>query len=191
MIAEPIRIRRKNAFNLFREGQKLTSFDEFPMLRPDVDPQLHVSNNKVDQPFYLICEKDTVLAQMTGQARIAFREGSVRYFDLSPGDFVYVPGGTAHRILTLELGLQIRYKAREPGLEAVVWYCEKCGSELDRFVWNVGETSSQAGYHHACLRHNEDVARRRCLICDLELPPVDLGAFRWKAIADSLSHDNS
>src|SRR5689334_4342042 len=98
-MSNAVSTRRKNRFNLLREAAKLASFDEFPMLRPEVDPQLHLSHNEVDQPFYLVCEKDTVIAQFSGHSRIDLKEGSVRYFDLTAGDYVYVPGGIPHRIL--------------------------------------------------------------------------------------------
>src|SRR5262245_48010997 len=123
-MSEAVTTRRKNALNLFREAKKLVSFDEFPLLRPEVDPQLHASHNSADQPFYLTCEKDTLLVQMSGRARVSFREGGVRYFEMGPGDYVYVPGGVPHTVATHEAGVVFRYKAREPGLEQVDWYCD-------------------------------------------------------------------
>lgn len=185
----PVRTRRKNAFNLFREAQKLASFDEFPMLRPEIDPQLHLSRNEVDQPFHLICQKDTVVAQVSGSARVMFSDGPVRYFDLQPGDFVYVPGGVAHRILTTDAGEQFRYKAREPGLEGAVWYCDNCGEEFDRHIWDANAKSSQSGYQFACERHNTEEERRRCSVCGTTHDLVDLAPFRWKTVADALSLD--
>ena len=50
VVSQRVTTRRKNSFNLFREASKLASFDEFPMLRPEVDPQLTLSSNSVDQP---------------------------------------------------------------------------------------------------------------------------------------------
>lgn len=182
--------RRKNSFNIFREASKLESFDEFPMLRPEVDPQLTLSNNSVDQPFFLVCEKDSVIAQASGKAQVIFHDGPVRYFDLVPGDFVYVPGGTAHRVLTREPGNQLRYKAREAGSEAVVWYCDNCSAEVDRHSWSAGEHASQAGYLTACERHNGETARRTCSQCGHSHSAVDLAAFRWRAIAEALAQDD-
>ncbi|HEV2574887.1 MAG TPA: hypothetical protein VGU72_24360 [Beijerinckiaceae bacterium] len=186
-ITQRVTTRRKNSFNLFREAAKLASFDEFPMLRPEVDPQLTLSSNFVDQPFFLVCEKDSVIAQASGRAQVVFHEGPVRYFDLVPGDFVYVPGGTAHRILTKEPGNQLRYKAREPGLETVVWYCDSCSHEMDRQSWNASDQASQAGYAAACERHNGETARRTCSHCGHAHAAVDLSAFRWPAIAAALA----
>lgn len=179
--------RRKNAFNLFREGAKLASFDEFPLLRPEIDPQLHLSRNEVDQPFHLICQKDTVIALASGAARVLFSAGSVRYFDLECGDFAYVPGGVAHRVLTQQPGILLRYKASDPGLEAAAWYCEKCGAELDRHVWDVSRQLPQLGYQFACERFNREIRRRTCISCDAVHASIDLGPFRWSAVAEALS----
>src|SRR6185312_11278829 len=95
-----------------------------------IDPQLHLSRNRVKQPFFLICEQDTMLAQMSGEARVEFRAGPVRYFDMTVGDFVYVPAGTPHRIVPKTESVHLRYKAEKPGLEAVAWYSEATGRHL-------------------------------------------------------------
>ncbi|WP_324698853.1 hypothetical protein [Novosphingobium sp. RL4] len=182
----PVRTRRKNAFNIYREAEKLASFDEFPMLRPEVDPQVHLSKNDVDQPFHLACEKDTVLAQMSGKSRVIFADGSVRFFDLVPGEFAYVPAGYAHRILTVEPGAVIRYKAQKPGNESIIWYCSSCDAEVHRFDWQADEAPVQQGYVEACQEFNADVKHRTCGGCGTELPPVDLTAFRWDAISAKL-----
>lgn len=183
--------RRKNAFNLFREVGKLSSFDEFPMLRPEIDPQVHLSRNTVDQPFHLLCEKDTVLAQFSGRTRLVFRDGAVRYFDLDPGDYVYVPAGRAHRVLTLEAGAVLRYKAARPGAEAAVWYCETCGEELDRHVFDADAGPVQAGYQFAAERHNAEPERRFCAACGAVHDPIDLSPFRWSAVAEALVADDA
>ena len=128
-----------------------------------------------------------MIAQASGRAQVVFHEGPVRYFDLVPGDFVYIPGGTAHRILTKEPGNQLRYKAREPGSETVVWYCDSCSHEMDRHSWNAGEQSPQAGYAAACERHNGETVRRTCSHCGHTHAAVDLGAFRWPAVAAALA----
>lgn len=184
---QSIRTRRKNAFNLYKEAKKLQSFDEFPMLRPEVDPQLHVSCNNVDQPFHLTCEKDTVLMQSSGSSRVEFVDGPVRYFNLHRGDFVYVPAGLAHRVKTLSHGILIRYKARKPGTETSLWYCVDCQTELFRHEFNADDFPAQQGYQDACAQYNADEAHRRCPSCDALHPPVDLSPFRWSAIAQRLS----
>ena len=185
-MSAPVRTRRKNGFNIFREAQKLSSFDEFPMLRPEVDPQLHLSRNEVDQPFHLVCEKDTVLAQFSGESRVEFANGSVRFFDMGRGDFVYVPAGAAHRLLTVETGVVARYKASAPGAETIIWYCDGCGGEISRHEGNATQAPAQQLYQEACEAFNGDAARRRCGACGSEHVPVDLSPFRWQAVADKL-----
>lgn len=180
-------LRRKNRLNLLREGRKLRSFDEYPVLRPEVDPQVHASSNQVDQPFYLVCEKDTVIAQVRGASRILFRDESVNHFDTEPGDFVYVPGGAAHRVLTRTAGEMIRYKAQQPGTEAVLWSCENCGRELDHHVWDNRQVLAQTAYQAACERFNDDEDRRRCEACGTVHPPIDLAPFQWDRVAQTLA----
>ncbi len=186
MSLRQLRIRRKNNLNLLRESEKLESFDEFPVLRPEIDPQVHASRNTVDQPFLLTLGKDSVIAQLTGASRLEFADGPVRYFDLDPGDFVYVPGGTVHRILTTEPGVQIRYKARAPGNEALSWNCLACGVELDRFDVIEDGRPVQFAYDAATRRFNEDSDRRQCRNCGSEHPEIDLSPFRWAVVADHL-----
>ncbi len=49
----------------------------------------------------------------------------MNYVTLALGDFLYVPGGTPHRIVPTEPSIQMRYKASHPGLEAVAWYSDR------------------------------------------------------------------
>jgi hypothetical protein len=187
-MTEPLKApRRKNRFNIFKEAERLGSFDEYPLLTPEVDPQVHLSNNSVDQPFFLVCEKDSVLTQFGGSARVVLQQGAVRYADLGPGDYLYIPGGIPHRILTTAPGEQLRYKARDPGKEGVEWYCENCGELADRFVWDTKTTPSQAGYLAGTLRWNHESDRRRCGRCGRAHEPIDLSPFRWEAIVLALA----
>lgn len=184
-----ISLRRKNRLNLFREAEKLASFDEFPVLRPEVDPQIHLSRNTIDQPFYLICEKDTVIALWSGAARVLFRDENVLHHDLIEGDFVYVPAGTPHRIITTEPHHLLRYKATRPGREAVVWYCGSCQSELDYMVGDASARPCQEIYQAACERHNAEPDRRSCKTCGAAAPAIDLSPFRWTAVAQAVAED--
>jgi 3-hydroxyanthranilate 3,4-dioxygenase len=179
-----IEIRRKNQLNLFREKAKYHDYDEAPLLKEDVDPQLHASLNTVDQPFYLICEKDTVLAAVSGSAKVVFRDASIRYFELGPGDHVYVPGGIPHRIECSQESLHLRYKARVSGLEAIAWFCESCGNEVDRYTWDNAKQSPQAGYRIGSNRFNADASRRVCSHCGVAHAPLDLTRFRWDQFPD-------
>lgn len=186
-MTDRVTTRRKNAFNMFKEGRKLGSFDEFPVLLPDVDPQLHLSHNSVDQPFHLMLEQDSVLCQAEGRSCVEFTAGPVRFFDLDTGDFVYVPGGTPHRIRTVEPGTMFRYKSRQPGREAALWHCDRCGNEVDRFIWSTGDKPSQSGFQAACEHHNAAAERRLCGRCGTAHDPVDLSHFRWSAVAEALA----
>lgn len=182
-------IRRKNSLNLFREASRLQPFDEFPVLRPEVDPQLHVSHGGIDQPFHLICAKDSMIALVSGRASVHFADASVRRFDLEPGDYVYVPAGVPHRITVREAGIQLRYKARESGLEAVAWLCHGCGSELGRHIWDNAVSQSQQEYLQACNQFNASAEGRRCPRCGEVHAEVDTRQFRWAEIAALLRDD--
>lgn len=186
MSSEPLRIRRKNNFNLVREAKKLGSFDDFPMLRPEVDPQIHASANTVDQPFFLSGQKDMVLGQFTGETRVEFVEGPVRYFDLVPGEYAYIPAGAQHRIFATKPGTQVRYKAREPGSETVTFRCETCGKPLFSHSFDATQAPAQAGYQAACEAFNADEEKRICASCGDEAEPVALDQFRWSRVAATL-----
>ena len=176
-------MRRKNNFDTFKEAALRQSYDEMPMLELGIDPQLHLSRNRVKQPFFLICEQDTMLAQMSGEARVEFRAGPVRYFDMTVGDFVYVPAGTPHRIVPKTESVHLRYKAEKPGLEAVAWYSEATGQEISRVTWDCAEELSQEAYLRACNAFNADAKLRTCPVSGAVLPAIDLGTFAWEAVA--------
>lgn len=158
-------MRRKNRFDTFKEAPQRGSYDEFPMLELGIDPQVHLSRNTVPQPFFLICEQDTVLAQTAGEARIEFRDSSVNYFNTALGDYVYVPGGTPHRIVPKTESIHLRYKAADPGLEAVAWY-SSTGEEIARVTWDCADELPQEAY----LRASRDRG-------------IDVSAFRWAEVA--------
>ncbi|MGC4028384.1 MAG: hypothetical protein QM696_05910 [Steroidobacteraceae bacterium] len=187
-MTQPVRTRRKNKFNFVKEAERLESFDEFPMLRPEVDPQLHISRNHVDQPFFLRCQKDSVIAQPTGSSRIEFTDGPIRYFDTEPGDYVYVPAGYAHRVRTQRSGILLRYKARDYGSETVEWHCQKCGATL--FSHTISEGPVQSGYVIACDTFNASPANRTCAACGEVHAPVDLSPFRWSQVAEALAAES-
>ena len=180
---------RKDRFMAFDEAAKRGPFDEFPMFPPGIDPQIHVSRNDRAQPFHLICEHDTVLVNMSGEGRVEFPVGPARYHTLVPGDFVYVPGGTPHRILPDGECVQLRYRAEHPGLEAVAWFCESCGTEIARDVWDSESELPQEGYLRACGAFNADAARRTCDDCGHVHPEIGLGQFRWESVAAEVRDD--
>ena len=176
---------RKRMLSTFREAQKRGPYDEYPVLPADVDPQLHLGKNDHQQPFFLICEKDTVIAQFTGEGMVEFRGSSVNFFSLEPGDNVYVPGGTPHRFSPKTESIQYRYKAAQPGLEGVAWYCEECASELVRVIWDTKAELPQEGYLRACEQFNGNQDQRTCP-CGAVHPEIDLTPYNWHAVAAEL-----
>jgi len=182
---------RKNHFLAFDEAAKHGPYDEYPMLPAGIDPQIHLSRNDRPQPFHLICEHDTVLVTMSGSGRVEFAEGPVRYHTLAPGDFVYVPAGTAHRILPEEECVHLRYKPECPGLEAIAWYCDNCGTEMTRETWDTAVEVSQQAYDRICRAHNVDAASRICGDCGAQHPEIDMSPYSWDKIAAEIREESA
>jgi len=176
-------MRRKNRLEIYKEAPSRGPYDECPMLELGIDPQLHLSRNAVPQPFFLVCEQDTVIAQMSGTARIEFRDSAVNYFDMALGDFAYIPGGTPHRIAPKAESIHLRYKASAPGLEAVAWYSDKTREELSRITWDCAAELPQEAYLRACRAFNADPKMRTCPTTGAVLPQIDLAPFRWAELA--------
>jgi 3-hydroxyanthranilate 3,4-dioxygenase len=179
-------MRRKNRFETYREAPDRGPYDELPMLELGIDPQVHLSRNDRLQPFFLICEQDTVLVQMSGEGRIEFRNSPVNYFNLVMGDFVYVPGGTPHRIAPRTESVQLRYKAEHAGLEGVAWYSARTGEEISRVVWDTAKELPQEGYLRACRSFNADRTMRTCKATGEVLPEIDLSPYRWAEAATAV-----
>lgn len=179
-------LKRKKTFRVFREAKKLGPYDERPMLPADVQLQIFLSRNDRPQPFFLICEKDSLLMVFSGTGRVEFKHTSVHWFPLAPADHVYVPAGAATRLLPETESVIMRYKAREAGLEGVAWYCERCGGELHRHVFDTAQTVPQAGYLAGTQAFNADEALRRCGTCAAVHPSVDLEGYRWEQLAADL-----
>jgi hypothetical protein len=117
---------------------------------------------------------------------VAFAEGPVRYFTLEPGDYVYVPAGTPHQIRPRTESVQLRYKARAPGLEGVAWYCPTCGAEVAREEWDTAQELPQDASWRISQAFNADAARRTCARCGTEHPPADLTGIRWPETAAAI-----
>ncbi|WCP16018.1 hypothetical protein sphantq_04510 (plasmid) [Sphingobium sp. AntQ-1] len=160
-------------------SSRIRPHEEVPILLENIDPQVHVSLLDRDQPYYLVCEKDTVIVLLSGSAKVNFRDSSVNWFDMRPSDHVYVPAWTPHRIMLGEAGLYYRYKAREAGVEGLLWYCDSCGSPVHQQVWRTGSELPSSAYATAIEAFNADEDGRRCKSCDIVLPPVDLADLRW------------
>ncbi|MDX3101905.1 hypothetical protein ACIBO5_48875 [Nonomuraea angiospora] len=180
-------MKRRRMLHALKAAQELGNYAEMPILPADVDPQAHLSRNTVMQPFWLICSKDTVLVQMSGTAVVHLKDSSVNRFSTEIGDHVYIPAGTPHRIVPGEEGVQLRYKAQLPGLEAVAWYCTGCDRELHRVDWDTAETVAQQVYYDACAEFNANEALRSCIDCGTAYPRIDMTPFSgWPEIAKQL-----
>lgn len=178
---------RRRMLNGLKAAQELDNYAEAPVMPTHVDPQIHVSRNTVPQPFYLVCEKDTVLAQMSGSGVLQLKNSSVNYFSLDVGDHVYVPAGTPHRIVPSEESVMLRYKPLHAGLEGVAWYCPGCGEELHRTEWDTADTVSQQAYYDACSTFNQDESQRTCTDCGSVHPTIELSDFAsWLPLAEKL-----
>jgi hypothetical protein len=180
---------RKRFFNVLELENELRAYDELPLILKHIDPQIHGSRNGNPQPFFLICEKDTVLVAMTGDAWVEFRDTTVLRHRFLGGDFVYVPGGTPHRIVPSTPGLHLRYKARDAGREGVSWYCERCSAVLHRIEWDTAGTLSQDAYGKSCSYYAEAVAGKPCAACGALAPALDLEGTRWDELAVALADE--
>lgn len=177
---------QKKSFHLYKEAKRLGSYDEYPMVPAETDMQLHLSRNTEPQPFYLICDGDTVHTQMSGKGSIQFNSDTVKRYPLARGDVIYIPAGTPHRFIPTEESIVMRAKAQFPKLEGVAWCCERCGAEVQRHVWNAREKLCQEGYLEACTAFNADEAARRCPSCGEAHETVDIGWNRWAKLAGEL-----
>lgn len=170
-------------FSTFAASAVAGPYDERPMLPESIDLQLHLSRNDRPQPFFLVCQHDSVLVVMSGEGRVQFKDASVLWHSYVPGDFLYVPAGTPHRIVPATESIQYRYKLPESELEAVAWYCEGCGAALHRDTWELAEEKAQAAYLRACRAFSEDLARRTCKSCGTVHPAIDLAPYRWAELS--------
>jgi 3-hydroxyanthranilate 3,4-dioxygenase len=177
---------RRRLQQTFKLAAQVGFFDEYPVLPDGVDPQLTLSRADRAQPFFLVCEKDSLIVQMTGHAHVEFKNSSVLSMATCPGDFVYVPARTPHRIVPAEDSLLYRYKAERAGLEAVAWYCQNCGEQVHRVTWDAADELPQEGYVRAVSEFNASESLRTCGKCANVHPPVDAAGNNWHRIATEL-----
>jgi 3-hydroxyanthranilate 3,4-dioxygenase len=170
---------RKKTFQVVREAGKLGPYAEMPMLPDEIQVQVHLSRNDKPQPFHLICGKDSMLALVAGAGAVEFKGVHAARLALKPGDFVYVPAGTPHRLLPAEESVVLRYKAQPAGLEGVAWFCPGCGGELHRAVWDTAADSSHAKYREIGTHFAGDASLRTCKSCGSVHDAPDVAAFRW------------
>jgi 3-hydroxyanthranilate 3,4-dioxygenase len=157
------------------------------MLPDTLDLQLHLSKNDRRQPFFLICQHDTVLFALSGAGHVEYKDASVLRHAYEVGDHLYVPAGVPHRIAPTAETIQYRYKLPESELEGVAWYCEECGHELYREIWEIAAEIPQAAYLRISQGFNADPSRRTCKSCGTVHPTIDLAPYRWTQIVGDIS----
>jgi hypothetical protein len=175
----------------FAEAAKAGPYDERPMLPDSLDLQIYLSRNAVPQPFYLICQHDTVLFALSGAGHVEYQGASVLRHSYGVGDHLYVPAGVPHRIVPANETIQYRYKLPESELEGVAWYCEGCSRELYREVWELKDEFPQEAYLRIARAFNADAKRRCCGKCGAVHPALDLGPFRWDEVARLLEEETA
>jgi len=180
---------RKKTFHVFKEANKTGPYDERPMLPDAIDIQVFMSRNDHPQPFHLICEKDTLICQISGKGRVEFKDTCINHYPLAAGDYIYVPAGAPHRLVPDGENVTVRYKAQNAGLEGVAWFCDKCSNELFREVWDTEETVSHESYLRLTKKFSNDSELRTCDECGDVHEPVDLGPYRWESVAKEIREE--
>jgi len=170
----------------FAKAASAGPYDERPMLPDTLDLQIYLSKNDRPQPFYLICQHDTVLFALSGGGHVEYRDASVLRHSYEVGDHLYVPAGVPHRIVPKTESVQYRYKLPESELEGIAWYCERCGHELYREAWEIASELPQAAYLRITHAFNADEKRRSCASCGAIHPTIDLAPYRWAQLVEEL-----
>ena len=179
-------IKRGRFQNVFDLAQEVGLWDERPVAPPFADPQVYMSRGSGQQPFFLVCEKDTVVMQIFGTATAELRYTGVRQTRLEMGDILYIPAGTPCRIEPREESIHLRFKAINPGLEGVTWFCSSCDAEVWRYEFDAGAQPVQQGYLDGCEAFNAGLERRTCGTCQTVHPVVDTARYRWALLAEQL-----
>lgn len=182
---------KQHMFLTFAEAATSGPYDERPMLPSDSDLQIHLSRNDRIQPFFQICEHDSVIVVMSGEGRVEFKDAPVLRHTYETGDFLYVPAGTPHRIVPATESIHYRYKLPESELEGVAWFCDGCGGEIHRDVWEIADELPQEGFARACREFNAEAANRTCAGCGAVHGEIDLAPYRWEQVAAGIRDGES
>jgi len=175
---------RRRMLQAFEAAKDLANYADVPVMPIDVDPQITLARITEPQPFHLAFQEDTVIALMSGTARVELRDTNVNSWSMIPGDHVYVPAGTPHRFVPAEECVYIRYVANEPYFRAAVFSCAGCGAELDRLEWQQDlEVEQIAIYAELARRFNEDAERRTCAGCGAVAQEIALDRLGWQQAA--------
>lgn len=171
---------RRRMLNALTTAQEIGDYEDAAVIPAETDPQIHLSRNRLPQPFHLICEKDTVLSALAGSAHVYLRDSSVNRFRMGIGDHVYVPARTPHRLVPIEEVVTLRFTALNAGSQGAAWYCPACDAEVQRYEWeHDNNVPAVAMYAAACARFTADEAARTCATCGAVHPGIDLVAFGW------------
>lgn len=171
---------RRRMLHALDTAATVGNYAELAALPADVDPQITVSRNWVDQPFFIAFEEDTVLAQMSGRSTVHLRQSNVLHYPLGQGDHVYMPAGTPHRIAPDGEGVLIRYVTNEPAARAAIFTCSRCANEIYRLEWQQELVDDAVAiYAEICRRFNDDLSHRTCSQCGEVAPEVSLEALGW------------
>jgi mannose-6-phosphate isomerase-like protein (cupin superfamily) len=176
---------------LFSAGHKAGAWGDLPATPVGFDPQILVSRNEGVQPFFLTYERDSLVVTMSGEGFVEFRDSNVLHFRVAPGDFVYVPAGTPHRIRAEGPMVQLRFKALDAGSEVVSWHCPECSTELWHREFDATSEIAQRVYLEATSEFNSNEALRRCAKCSATHPAVDVGGTKWDEIAAYLDAERA
>ena len=179
-------IKRGRFQNMFDLADEVGSWDERLVAPPFADPQVAMSHGADPQPFFLVCEKDTLVVQYTGESDVDLRFTGTRQTHMEMGDMLYVPAGTPCRIVPREDSIYARIKAINPGLEGVSWFCPSCDVEVWRYEFDANTEFVQQGYLDGCQQFNADAARRTCRACQAVHAEVDISGFRWAQLIEEL-----
>lgn len=170
--------------NVLEMAEEIGPWAERPVTPPFADPQVYMSRGSDPQPFFLICEKDTIVMQVVGAATVQLRYTGVRQTSLEAGDILYVPAGTPCRIEPLEESIYFRFKAAKPGLEGVSWFCPSCDAEVWRYEFDAADQPVQQGYLDGIQTFNAEVGHRTCRVCQAVHPSADAARYDWARLAE-------
>jgi mannose-6-phosphate isomerase-like protein (cupin superfamily) len=169
---------RRRVIPAFKAAVDLVNYEDAQMIPEDVDPQVELSRNVLPQPFHLVIDEDTVLAVMSGEVAVHLKNSTVLSFKGLPGDHVYVPAGTPHRIVPSAESVVMRYTSNEPVRRGAAFFCSACGEEAYRWEWiHSTEVVARDVYKEVAIRFND--GSRRCESCQHELEPVAVAALGW------------
>jgi len=73
----------------------------------------------------------------------------------------------------------------------VAWYCDSCGAEIYREVWDTATALSQTKYEEISSRFAADASLRRCRQCGSTHPVPDLAGFRWSEVARGIAAESA